>query len=100
MIAELILAQLPEAAGQSGNFSPPAATWPLLACSIAAVTTIIMRSIALRRKNVLPLVIESEIERLVPGGSAERLARIVHHDHSALGRIVRAALLALARAAK
>jgi biopolymer transport protein ExbB len=28
----------------------------------------------------------------VPGGSAERLARIVQHDDSALGRIVRAAL--------
>ena len=32
---------------------------------------------ACARRNVLPLVIESEIERLVPGGSAERLARIV-----------------------
>jgi biopolymer transport protein ExbB len=66
--------------------------WPLLACSIVAVTVMILRGIALRRKNVLPLNIESEIERLVPGGSAERLARIVHHDQSALGRIVRAAL--------
>ncbi len=66
--------------------------WPLLACSILAVTTIILRGIALRRKNVLPLVIESEIERLVPGGSAERLARIVQQDESALARIVRTAL--------
>ena len=54
--------------------------WPLLICSMFAVTTIILRGFALRRRNVLPLVIESEIERLVPGGSAERLARIVHHD--------------------
>ncbi|MFN2507337.1 MAG: MotA/TolQ/ExbB proton channel family protein [Chthoniobacterales bacterium] len=37
-------------------------------------------------------MIESEIERLVPGGSAERLARIVQQDQSALARIVRAAL--------
>ena len=66
--------------------------WPLLICSMFAVTTIILRGFALRRRNVLPLVIESEIERLVPGGSAERLARIVHHDDSSLGRIARVAL--------
>ena len=51
--------------------------YPLLACSIVAVTTIILRVIALREKNVMPLVIESEIERLIPGGSTDRLARIV-----------------------
>jgi biopolymer transport protein ExbB len=66
--------------------------WPLLACSIVAVTTIILRGLALRRKNVLPLVIESELERLVPGGNPERLARIVHDDPSSLARIVRVAL--------
>jgi biopolymer transport protein ExbB len=66
--------------------------WPLLACSIVAVTTIILRTIALREKNVLPLVVESEMERLVPGASPERLARIVHHDPSSLARIVRVAL--------
>ncbi len=66
--------------------------WPLLICSIMTVTTIIYRGIALRRKNVLPLVIESEIERLVPGGSAERLARIVQQDDSSLSRIVKTAL--------
>jgi len=40
----------------------------------------------------MPLVIESEIERLMPGGSAERLMRIVENDQSSLGRIVRIAL--------
>lgn len=94
MIAEMILAQLPDTANAVWKFFATGGLfmWPLLACSIVAVTTIILRAIALRRKNVLPLVVESEIERLVPGGSAERLARIVHHDESALGRIVRAAL--------
>jgi biopolymer transport protein ExbB len=95
MISPVMLAQVPDTAANSvwkffstgGIFM-----WPLLACSIVAVTVIIMRGMALRRKNVMPLVIESEIERLVPGGSAERLARIVQHDDSALGRIVRAAL--------
>ncbi|MEP6956675.1 MAG: MotA/TolQ/ExbB proton channel family protein [Chthoniobacterales bacterium] len=90
----LILAQMPEAANSVWKFFSNGGVfmWPLLACSIFAVTTILMRSMALRRRNVLPLVIESEIERLVPGASAERLARIVQHDQSALGRIVRAAL--------
>lgn len=66
--------------------------WPLLACSIVAVTTIILRGIALRERKVKPLVIESEIERLLPGGSADRLMRIVEFDDSSLARIVRVAL--------
>ncbi|MBA3831989.1 MAG: MotA/TolQ/ExbB proton channel family protein [Chthoniobacterales bacterium] len=66
--------------------------WPLLVCSIVAGTVIILRVVALRRKNVLPLVIESEIERLLPGGSPERLSRIVHDDPSSLARIANVAL--------
>jgi biopolymer transport protein ExbB len=94
MIADLMLAQLPEAAQTVLTFftSGGIFMWPLLACSMVAVTTIILRGLALRRRNVLPLVVESEIERLVPGGSAERLARIVQQDESALARIVRTAL--------
>ena len=66
--------------------------WPLLICSIVALTTIILRSFALREKHVMPLVIESEIERLMPGASPDRLMRIVENDQSSLGRIVRIAL--------
>jgi biopolymer transport protein ExbB len=66
--------------------------WPLLICSIVALTVIILRAIALRRRNVLPLVIESEIERLSPGGNPERLTRIVREDDSSLARITRVAL--------
>ena len=66
--------------------------WPLLICSIFALTTIILRGFALREKNVMPLVVESEIERLMPGGSPDRLMRIVENDQSSLGRIVRVAL--------
>jgi biopolymer transport protein ExbB len=66
--------------------------WPLLACSIVTVTTIVLSILTLREKKVLPLVIESEIERLVPGGSAERLMRIVNDDSSSLARITRVAL--------
>jgi len=66
--------------------------WPLLACSIVAVTTIILRGIALREKNVMPLVIQSEIERLAPGASPERLMRVVSQDQTSLARITRVAL--------
>jgi biopolymer transport protein ExbB len=66
--------------------------WPLLACSIVTVTTIVLAALTLREKKVLPLVIESEIERLTPGGSAERLMRIVNNDSSSLAGVVRTAL--------
>jgi len=66
--------------------------WPLLICSIVTVATIILSGLALRQTRVLPLVVESEIERLVPGGSAERLSRIVNQDISSLSRITRVAL--------
>lgn len=94
MSADLLLAQLSGPVDAIWRFFSTGGLfmWPLLACSIVAGTTIIQRALALRRKNVIPLVIESEIERLVPGASAERLARIVQHDQSALGRITRAAL--------
>src|SRR5260370_27372872 len=71
--------------------------WPLLACSIVSVTVIILRTLALREKNVLPLTIESEMERLAPGGNPERLFRIVQHDASSLARIARVALAHLRR---
>ena len=66
--------------------------WPLLACSIVAVTTMILRGLALRRKNVMPALIEQEMERLAPGESPELLSRIVQNDPSSLARITRVAL--------
>ena len=66
--------------------------WPLLLASIVTVTTIVLAALTLRERKVLPLVIESEIERLVPGGSAERLMRIVNEDTSSLAGVVRTAL--------
>jgi biopolymer transport protein ExbB len=94
MMPNLILAQLPQPVNAAWQFFSSGGffMWPLLVCSILAVTTIILRGMALRRKNVLPLVIESEIERLIPGGSPERLARIVQQDDSSLARLVRMAL--------
>src|SRR6266478_4930557 len=94
MVSPLIIAQMPEALQSVTGFFTKGGIfmWPLLVCSVVSLTLIILRSFALREKNVLPLVIESEMERLVPGASAERLARIVHHDASSLARIVRVAL--------
>src|ERR1700730_10824723 len=94
MLPALIIAEAPESLQSiTGFFSKGGIfMWPLLVCSIVAVTTIILRTFALREKNVLPLVIESEMERLVPGANAERLARIVHHDPSSFARLVRVAL--------
>jgi biopolymer transport protein ExbB len=94
MLSPLILAQMPDALQSVTAFFTKGGIfmWPLLLCSIVSVTVIILRASALREKNVLPLVIESEMERLVPGASPERLARIVHHDASSLARIVRVAL--------
>src|SRR6266704_6733712 len=94
MIATWIIAEAPGTVQTIMSFFVKGGLfmWPLLACSIVAVTTIILRTIALREKNVKPLVIESEIERLMPGGSADRLARIVEYDDSSLARIVRVAL--------
>lgn len=90
----MIVAQMPETLQSVWTFFSTGGIfmWPLLACSVVAIAVIILRGIALRRKYVLPLVIESEIERLVPGGSAERLARIVQQDDSTLAKIVRTAL--------
>ena len=89
-----LLAQMPDAVQSVWTFFHTGGffMYPLLLCSVVAVAVIILRGLALRRKYVLPLVIESEIERLVPGGSAERLARIVQQDDSTLAKIVRTAL--------
>ena len=94
MIAPVFLAEVPGTLQSMVSFFSRGGLfmWPLLACSVVAVTTIILRGFALRRKNVLPLVIESEIERLAPGGNPERLSRIVAQDPSSLARIVRVAL--------
>src|SRR2546428_13473411 len=63
--------------------------WPLLACSIVSVTTMILRGLALREKNVMPLLIQSEIERLGPGGRPGRLGGIVPDNKSSLPGLTR-----------
>src|SRR5438045_7919301 len=94
MIAAWIIAEAPGTVQTIMSFFVKGGLfmWPLLACSIISVTTMILRGVALREKNVMPLVIQGEIERLVPGESPERLSRLVHHDPSSLARIARVAL--------
>src|SRR5436305_4550557 len=97
MIAAWIIAEAPGTVQTIMSFFVKGGLfmWPLLACSIISVTTMILRGVALREKNVMPLVIQGEIERLAPGESPERLSRLVHHDPSSLARITRVALLHL-----
>lgn len=94
MIAVVLIAEVSDAMRTMTDFFARGGLfmWPLVACSLASLTTIILRAIALRERNVLPPTILNEIEQLAPGSAPERLARIVHHDPSALGRITRVAL--------
>jgi biopolymer transport protein ExbB len=54
------------------------------------VTVIVLRALALRRHMVMPPLVEREVEIIEPGDedAANRLARLVRHDYSALGRII------------
>ncbi len=63
---------------------------PLVTCSIVSVAVIVLRGLALRRHLVVPPVIEEAIEAIDPGDedAANRLARLVVHDRSALARII------------
>lgn len=90
----VVLAEMPDALQSVTGFFTKGGLfmWPLLICSVVSLTTIILRIFALRQKNVLPVTVQSEMERFVAGSSPERLARVVHHDSSSLARLVRVAL--------
>ena len=62
----------------------------LLLCSLVAVTIMVMRGLALRRKFVMPPEIEREIAALKPDDTegAARLSRLLRNDPSPLGRII------------
>lgn len=67
---------------------------PLITCSLVSVAVIVLRGLALRRHLVLPPVIEQSIEAIGPGDedAANRLARLVRGDRSALARIIEVGL--------
>jgi biopolymer transport protein ExbB len=60
----------------------------LLFCGLVALTVILLRIVGLRRKNVIPNLIEREIGRLKPGERPEHLRHLVQDDPSPLARIV------------
>jgi biopolymer transport protein ExbB len=64
----------------------------LLACSFVALTVIILRALALRRRAVIPPLVEREINNLKVGESPEHLRRLAQDDESALARIVTVAV--------
>ena len=67
----------------------------LLICSVVSVAVILLRTFALRRKMVMPPIIEREIEGLQPLDDADgvvRLARLVRGDPSSLARIAQVGL--------
>jgi biopolymer transport protein ExbB len=67
---------------------------PLGICSIVSVTVIVLRGLALRRHLVMPPVLEETIDAIAPGDedAANRLAKLVRGDRSALGRIIHVGL--------
>lgn len=65
---------------------------PLIICSLISMTFILLRAFALRRKLVLPMTLEQEVDRYRPGQSLEPLMRTVQNDDSALANILDAAV--------
>jgi biopolymer transport protein ExbB len=64
----------------------------LLAISFVAVTVILLRLFALRRRAVIPFLIEKEIDKLKPGDDPEHLRHLIQDDTSPLSRIVEVAV--------
>jgi biopolymer transport protein ExbB len=64
----------------------------LLAISFVAVTVMLLRLIALRRRAVIPVLIEKEIYKLKPGEVPEHLRHLIQDDTSPLSRIVEVAV--------
>jgi len=64
----------------------------LLVCSFVALTVILLRSFALRRRAVIPALIEKEINKIRPGSEPEHLRHLIQDDISPLSRIVEVAV--------
>jgi biopolymer transport protein ExbB len=64
----------------------------LLLISFVAVTVILLRLFALRRRAVIPVLIEKEINKLKPGEDPEHLRHLIQDDNSPLSRIVEIAV--------
>src|ERR1700721_2615770 len=64
----------------------------LLVCSFVALTVILLRSFALRRRAVIPALIEKEINKIKPGEDPEHLRHLIQDDSAPLSRIVEVAV--------
>jgi biopolymer transport protein ExbB len=64
----------------------------LLGCSFVALIVILLRLIALRRRAVIPPLIEKEINKIKPGDDPEHLRHLIQDDSSALSRIIEVAV--------
>ena len=64
----------------------------LLICSFVALTVMLLRSFALRRRAVIPALIEKEINKIRPGDEPEHLRHLIQDDNSPLSRIVEVAV--------
>lgn len=66
----------------------------LLMCSLVSLAVIILRTLALRRGLVMPMIIEQEIEMLQPDDTegVVKLSRMVRNDNSTLARIAQVGL--------
>ena len=64
----------------------------LLVCSFVALTVMLLRSFALRRRAVIPALIEKEINKIRPGDEPEHLRHLIQDDTSPLSRIVEVAI--------
>jgi biopolymer transport protein ExbB len=64
----------------------------LLICSFLALTVILLRAFALRRRAVIPALIEREVSNLRPGQEPEHLRHLVQDDPSPVARILQVAV--------
>ena len=64
----------------------------LLICSFVALTVMLLRLFALRRRAVIPALIEKEINKIIPGNEPEHLRHLIQDDNSPLSRIVEVAV--------
>ena len=67
----------------------------LVLLSFLSIAVIVWRAMALRRREVLPPIIEKEIDRLKPADDPEaivRLSRFLRLEHSTLGRVATTAM--------
>jgi biopolymer transport protein ExbB len=64
----------------------------LLICSFVALTVMLLRVFALRRRAVIPALIEKEINKIIPGDEPEHLRHLIQDDNSPLSRIVEVAV--------